>query len=139
MIILSHVELIEFCHFGDNGSIPNFLSVQILDQFLGNLLLFLVMVEDGGAILCPSVRALTVQRGGVMDGEEHVQQIPVGNDIRVKVDLHNFSMTCIAIANGAIGGVVHVAAGITRLNTLDSLDLVINGFQTPEASPSQCC
>src|SRR5262245_43380105 len=74
-----------------------------------------------------------------MDGEEHVQQVPVGNDVWVEVNLDNFGMPRIAIADITVGGVDCVAACITRLNAVDTLDLIINSFQTPEASPSQCC
>ncbi len=52
---------------------------------------------------CPRLR-LTVEGGGVMDGEEDVQQIVVGDDGRVKGDLHGFGMTGEAGADLLIAG-----------------------------------
>ena len=59
---------------------------------------------------------------------EHVQAI-----------LHDFGVPGIAIADFPVGGVVHVTTGIAGLNAVDSLNFIINSFQTPETTPRQCC
>src|SRR5215207_3895102 len=73
-----------------------------------------------------------------MDGEEHIQQVPVGDDVRVKVDLHHFGVSCISIADCAIGGIIHVPACVSGFDALHTLDLIKNSFETPETPPSQC-
>jgi hypothetical protein len=97
------------------------------------------MIENGGAILRACIRALTVERGGIMNGKEDIQQVMIGNDARVEVDLHDFGVPCISVADCPVGWVVDMAASIARLHAMHAFDLVKNSFETPEASPSQCC
>src|SRR5687768_1422489 len=73
-----------------------------------------------------------------MDSEEYIQQVPIGDDVWVKVDLHHLGMSRIAIADRSVGGVVHMPACISRFDAMYTLDLIKNSFQAPETSPSQC-
>ncbi len=50
---------------------------QFTDDRLGVRALRFVMVEDRRAVLSARVRALTVERGRVVDGEEDGQQVAV--------------------------------------------------------------
>ena len=51
------------------------------------------MAEDGGTILRAGVAALTVERGRIVDGEEDLEEIPIGRDLRVETDLNRFRVT----------------------------------------------
>jgi hypothetical protein len=46
-------------------------------------------------------------------------------------------MSRVTIANSTVRRVIHMSACIPRFHSLNSLDLIKNGFQTPETSPSQ--
>src|SRR5258706_16104759 len=95
------------------------------------------MIKDRGTVLCASICALTVKRGGVMDCEEHVQQVAIRKNGRIKLDLHYFGMPCISVADCAIGWVLNMSTGIAGFNRLHTFHFIKNSLQTPEASPSQ--
>jgi len=75
VIIFGNVKLVERSNFGDDRVVPDFFCADFLDDCFGNLLLFLIMIEDGRAVLCPDIIALAVKRGRVVDGEEYGQEV----------------------------------------------------------------
>src|SRR5258706_9086539 len=97
------------------------------------------MIKDRGTVLCAAVRALTVKSGGVMDCEEHVQQVAIRKNGRIKLDLHYFGMPCISVADCAIGWALNMSTGVAGFNGLHTFHFIKNSLQTPEASPSQRC
>src|SRR5690349_8930690 len=97
------------------------------------------MIKDGGAILGAHIGALAIEGGGIMDREEHIQQVAIGKNRRIKGDPYDFRVTGVPVAYGPIGGVLYVSAGITGLYALHTLEFIKNGLQTPETSPGQCC
>ena len=64
-------------HFGDHLAGPQARGVDIGDGVLGDRLLLIAGVEDRRAVAAPDVVALPVQRRGVVDLEEELQQIAV--------------------------------------------------------------
>ena len=93
--------------------------------------------EDGGAVLGADIVALAVEGGGIVDGEEDVQQVGVGDAGRVKGDPHNLGMTGATGADLLVAGVGGGAAGITRDDIRDADHLVENRFKAPEAAASK--
>src|SRR4051812_3954536 len=81
VIILGRVERSGGPQFGDDRARPDLLGVELADGLLGGLALAVVMVEDDGAVLLTGVVALTVARGGVVDGEKDLQDLAVGRRI----------------------------------------------------------
>ncbi len=77
VIIFGQVELVERGHLGHDGVVPNACCADLLDDLLGDLLLLLIVIEDGRAVLRAHVRALAVERGRVVDGKEDRQQVVV--------------------------------------------------------------
>ena len=110
VIIFSHIELVEPGHFGDDGFIPDMLVIQLFNELFYCGLLPVVVIEDRRALLRPRVGSLTVERGWVVDGKEHVQDVLVSNDLRVEFDLHYFGMSGPAGADIAVAGVGYAAA-----------------------------
>ena len=80
------------------------------------------------------VGALTVEGGGVVDGEEDVQEVSVGDDGRVKGDLDGFGVTGDAGADQFIRGVGPVPAAVAGDDVCDAGDLVKDSFEAPEAA-----
>ena len=104
VVILSHIELVELCHLGDDGLVPNVLLVQLLDELLCGGLLFVIVIKDGGTVLCAGIGSLAVERGGVVDPKEYVQDVLVGYDLRVELDLYGFCMPGPSGADVAVAG-----------------------------------
>ena len=68
------------------------------------------VVEDDGTILRTFVRTLAVQCGRVVCLPEHVEQFFIRNFRRVKLDLCDFGVACIAGSNLHVGRVWCLAA-----------------------------
>ena len=90
--------------------------------------------EDGGAVLGADIVALAVEGGGIVDGEEDVQQVGVRDAGRVEGDLHDLGMTGATGADLLVAGVGGGAAGITGDDIRDANHLVEDGFEAPEAA-----
>ena len=75
MIILGDVEILDRFHFCNDGAVPDSLGIQLAGGLLGNGLLLWGVVENCRAVLRAHIRALTVQRGWVVNGEEDIQQV----------------------------------------------------------------
>src|SRR5258706_6999880 len=55
------------------------------------------------------------------------------------MDLHDFGMSRIAVADRAIGWVCHRSAGIAGFHALHAFHFIENSLKTPETAASQCC
>ena len=75
MVVFSRVEGFEGDELGDNGVRPEVEGGEFSHHSLSGGLLLLGVVEDGGAVPAADIGALTVEGGGVMDGEVDVQQV----------------------------------------------------------------
>jgi hypothetical protein len=93
--------------------------------------------EYGRTVLGAHIRALAVKGGRVVDGEEDVQQIRVGDEGRVEGDLHSLGMARGAAANLFIGGRRAFTARVARDDVCDPFDLVKDRFEAPEASTGE--
>ncbi|MEZ4637750.1 MAG: hypothetical protein R2856_22805 [Caldilineaceae bacterium] len=80
---------------------------------------------------------MTVQRGGIVDGKEDIQQIGKADHRWIVGDLHHLGMSCAAGANLFVGGVWHAPVGVARDDFFHTLQLQIDGFQTPKAATGQ--
>ena len=63
--------------------------------------------------MCAHVISLAVERGGIVDREEHVQQLTITYLVGIKGDTYHLNMSGIAVADLAIRGIVHVTSHIT--------------------------
>src|ERR1700759_5633676 len=64
---------------GHDGSTEAAVCLEFLLGCRRRLLLFLVVIEDGRAVLSADVRALAVEGGGVVDLPEDVEELVVGD------------------------------------------------------------
>jgi len=80
-------------HFGDHLARPETGGVDVGDGVLRRPLLRVAEVEDRRTVAGPDVVALPVQRGRVVDLEEELEQVPVGNLVRVEGDLDRLGVT----------------------------------------------
>src|SRR5918997_215600 len=93
VVVLGDVERLERRHLGDYGVVPDALGLDLRDELLGDAALLLVVVEDRGSVLRPDVGALPVQRRGVVDGEENLQDLPERDRLRIERDLNDLRVS----------------------------------------------
>ena len=139
MVILGGVEGLERQYLGDDGIIPEVLRLEVTDDFQRGGLLPGQCGEDGGAVLGANVTALAVEGGGVVDGEEDVQEDSVGDMSGVKGDAHDLGVTGVPGADLLVGGINVGTAGITGDDISYACDLVEDGFEAPEATAGEDC
>ena len=82
-------------------------------------------MEDGGAILRADIGTLAVQRRRVVNGEEDVEEIAIGDDARVEGDLHRFGVPRLAAAYLLVGGIRHAAADVSGNDALHASQLPV--------------
>lgn len=137
VIVLSRVERVNGRNFGHNRVIPELGSGDVGDFVLGDSFLLRRVIEDGRAVLCAHVIALAIERRRVMDGEEHVEQIGKAHDLWIERDLDDLRVAGRAIADGLVSGIGNMPTGIAGDHIRDTLELIVDGFQTPETAPGE--
>ena len=65
-------------------------------------LLVVIVMEDDGAVLFSHIRALTVELGGIMDVPENFQEVIVGDDLGVKLQVDDLGVAGITLAHAII-------------------------------------
>src|SRR5918998_5119051 len=137
VVVLGDVEPLERRNLGDYGVVPEALGLQLRDELLGDAALVLVVVEDGGAVLRPDVRALPIQRRGVVDGEEDLQDLPERDHLRIERDLHDLRVSRGPGNDLAVSRVRDRAARVPGLDALYAPQLVVDGLEAPEAPATE--
>jgi len=84
--------------------------------------------------LCAHVRALPVQRGGVVIVPENVEQVVVADYLGIEGDLDDFGVAGTIRADIFVSGVVQLAAGVADLRGLDSRQTPERGFHAPKTA-----
>ena len=75
VITLGRIEGFESNHLSDDGFLEDLSCVELGDVAFDDLLVFLISIEDHGAVLRAGVRSLAVELCRVMrNGEEDLQQ-----------------------------------------------------------------
>src|SRR5208283_4635776 len=100
-------------------------------------MLLFIAIKNHRPILLADVVALAVQRGRIMNGEKHFQQVFVANHGRIEGDLGHLDMSGLAAANLLVARVRHVPAHVAGHYCLHSLQLIEGSFHAPEASSAE--
>ena len=99
------------------------------------MFLFIVTVENHGAILRALIGALAVEfRGIVRDREENAQQFAVGDLRRIVDDLHGFGVSGLAGADHFIFGVLDRAARVAGSGADHTFHMLENRLDAPETA-----
>ena len=85
----------------------------------------------------PDVVALPILGGRIVDGEEHPQQVGVGQLAGVEFDLNHLGVTRAPAADRLIGRVRHMAAGVAGHHRAYAAKILEHRFQAPEAAAAQ--
>src|SRR5207245_212151 len=77
VVLLGGIELGERDELSHDGVVPDLPRLEFLDDLLGRGALLGGVIEDRRAVLRSRVRALPVEGSGVVQGEEHLEQLAV--------------------------------------------------------------
>jgi hypothetical protein len=139
VVVLGFPEGLGGHDLGDNGSAEGLSGRQLGDDFFGDDGLSVGMGKDGGAVLCADVRPLSIWSRGVVNLEEILPQLAVGDDAGVEFQMHDLGMIGVAEADAFIGGVVDPAAHKADFGFDDAGDVLEGVFDTPEAAGGESC
>jgi len=111
---------------------------------LGDVSLRWRVVEDGRAVLSPTVVSLPIESRRVMCAVEEFNELSIGYYVRVKLDPQRFSVVRGTRTNSSVARIVDVSPGIPDSGLEDPLVLgrrvVLQEymFDSPEASSCEC-
>src|SRR5258705_12019999 len=95
------------------------------------------MVEDCRAVLRPDIVALAVERGRVVDHEEHLEDFLERHLLRVKGELDHLGVAGLARADLLVAGVCRLSPHVAGLDRFHALEVVEYGLQAPETASGQ--
>src|SRR5580704_9454770 len=120
-------------YLGDHLARPQAGGVDVGDRVLGGLLLRVAEVEDGRPVAGPDVVALPVHGGRVVDLEEELQQVAVGDPVRVEGDLDRLGVAAVV----AVRRVRYVAARVADPGREHAGELADEILHAPETAAGQ--
>jgi hypothetical protein len=85
----------------------------------------------------PTVGALAVEGGGVVDGEEDAEELAVGDAGGVEDDFYGFGVVGGFGGDLVVGGGAGFASGVAGGGFEDSLDALEDGLRAPEAASGE--
>src|SRR3954468_15573102 len=103
----------------------------------GCALLLAVVREDRRPVLAADVPALTVARRRVVTVPERREQLIVGDELRVVLDLHGLRVTGPPAADLLVGRVVDFAAGVADGRAQNAWHRAECGLDAPETAGSE--
>src|ERR1700677_4216807 len=122
-----------WCHLSGDLARPQTRGVDVGDRVLRGPPLLVAEVENGRPVAGPEIVSLPVQRGRVMDLEEELQQVPVGDLVRVEGDLDRLRVTMVA----PVGRVRLVATGVADPGRDHAGELADEVLHAPEAAAGE--
>jgi len=97
MVVFCGIEFVQRRNLRHDGFLPQVSFVEFSDERFSDGSLSVVVIEDGGTVLCAHILTLLIQCRRVVDGEENLQDFPIGNLARIEGQLN-----CLGMA-GVIG------------------------------------
>src|SRR6266540_7099664 len=110
------------------------MGLRRLLRFLGGGLLRLAVVENHGTIWRARIRALAVERRGVVRLPERLKELLVRDLFRVERNLRHLGVAACAGADLFVSGIGQLAAGVAAGHGLDALQPLEDGFDAPETA-----
>lgn len=114
VVVLGGEEFLERFDLCDDLGIPNAQGLEIRNDLKCGLALRFRMVKDDAAVRFANIIALPVQRGWIVNREEHLENFLERGHARVEIDLDHFGVTGGFATHLTVGRVGLVTAGIAR-------------------------
>ncbi len=135
VIVLCGIEAVQGIYAGDDGPGKSMSLAQLTDVRLGDLLLPVIGIKDGGAILAAHVRPLPIElRGIVHHGKRDLQYLSVGNLSGVEDDLDRLRMTGGPGAHRLVLSRGPLASRVACDHSLDAANMLVDTLHSPKAA-----
>src|SRR5690606_20474957 len=137
VMVLRAPEPLERSQLGHDRIVIEVAAGQVVHEASHRLALRLVAVVDRGTVLRADIVTLAVQGRGIVHGEEDREDVLEPDAIAVEGHLDHFGMAGLAAADGLVGGIRDLAAGIAGLDPCHPFDLQVDRLCAPEAATPQ--
>ena len=115
----------------------NAIGFELSHLLLSRCFLLRRKIVDRGTVLRADIRSLAVQRSGVMDREEDVEEVAERDDPRVEIDAHHLGMSGRARTHLLVRRSRDVTAGVAGFHALHAAQVRERGLQAPEAAAAE--
>src|SRR5690242_20054781 len=102
------------------------------------LFLFIGMIKDSTAVLCPYVSSLAIETCRVMHFEKYFQQFIISDLVGFINDLYAFGMSCFTTANFFVSWILYASTRIAGSNFQHPFQIFKDGFCAPETTCREC-
>src|SRR5690606_16275929 len=124
-------------HDFGHDAVPDTRALELGDRLLGDALLVGRRVEDRRPVLCADVGALTVEGRRVVDREEDVEQIAIGDYGGIELYADDRPVAGAAAANLVVRRLLDVPARVAGFDGVNAAQVVEHGLQAPEAAAGE--
>ena len=108
MVVLCRIESVQRRNLRHDGVFPQVSFIELSDDLFSDGSLLVVVIEDGGTVLCAHVFTLPVQCRRVVDGEENLRLVGRHVDLRPfvlwgeEITLSLGGLTRVALKEGSL-------------------------------------
>jgi len=143
VVVFCRIEFVQRHNLRHNRFLPQVGLFKFSDDRFGADPLPVVVIEDGGTVLCAHVLTLPVQCRRVVDGEENLEDFPIGNLVSIEGQLNRLRVVGAIGADLLVGRIDRGAARVAGSYIFNPIHLLKDGLQAPEAPASKrgdfCC
>lgn len=139
MVVLGQIEWLGVLNLGDDWPVEFPAGRQLLLGVLGDPPLHRILDEDHRSVIVTAILELPHRIGWVGLVPVDFNQVRVGDDIGIEGDPDRLGVPGCSGTNLLIGGVGHVAAGVSRLHLLDPRVGIKRLDHAPEAAAREDC
>jgi len=137
VVVFCGIESVQRRNLRHDGFIPQVSLIEFFDEGFSDGSLSVVVIEDGGTVLCAHIFTLLVQCRRVMDGEENLQDFSVRDFSRIESHLNCLGMAGAVATDFLVGRINDGAACVAGNNVLNPIHLHKDCFHAPEATTSK--
>jgi hypothetical protein len=119
------------------GGAKQFVLAHLADQVVGQGFLFGRGEVDAATVLRAGIVALAVQRGGVVNHEEDLQDLPRADLCRVIAQLDDLVAAGATGADVFVAGPLELAVAVAGLDIGDATHVLEHRFGAPEAAAAE--
>ena len=134
MVVLCRIEFVQRHHLRHDVSVPQTSFIEFSDERFSDGSLPVVVIEDGRTVLRAHIFTLPIRCRRVVDGEEDLQDCPIGNLARIEGQLDRLGVAGGIGANFPVGRIGGGAACVAANHILNPIHLHEDSFQAPEAA-----
>ena len=113
MFVLGWPEFFEWFYFGNDWIVPDF-GRESAGNFIGNLFLLLVVVENYRSVFAAKISAVLVKSCWIMRVVKNFQNVFVADNLRIKSDLNALGMAGVLRMHLGVAGILTSTSAVAR-------------------------